>query len=94
MNVLPQAVALPRSNEEQLSSSRASSEQLSTEGTSVHDHRDACTGVIQQGAERGWFHSSSSPSALLHSTLPPLGDVVPVQCATALSGSTREAASI
>lgn len=53
MNVLPQAVPLPRSSEEQLSSSRASSEQLSTEGTSVHGHRDAWTGAIQQGAEGG-----------------------------------------
>ncbi|PKU39799.1 rna-directed dna polymerase from mobile element jockey-like [Limosa lapponica baueri] len=40
-------------SEEQLSSSRASSEQLPTEGTSVHDHRDARTGVIQQEAEGG-----------------------------------------
>lgn len=88
INVLPQAVPLPKSGEEQLSSSRASSEQLSTERTSVHDQRDAWTGVIQQGAEGGWFLSSSSLSALLRSIPPLLSDVVTVQCPKSLSGAT------
>lgn len=53
-----------RSSEEHLKSSRASSQQLSAEGTSAHDLRGAWPRVIQQGAEEESHLSSSSPPAL------------------------------